>query len=308
MQIELPEFKFRRKHTKDVFYKYVSINTLKLILEKETLRHSSPLLFNDPFDCQAGLHCDFDVDNFIKLFFKRVEQLVISEKVPVFADFNRYSQTTMLMRKALPTHGFPKDRVIRDMGPIIRAIADMLFETRQAALENWKATVRDMRVLCLSEQFDNIMMWSHYADNHQGAVIELKVAENEHEDDTLWIAQPVKYIKDSIPLFGIDVIDGILGITEFPQYPGIDIYAYAKYDIWEHEKEWRVFTLSKENELYKDYSFKLNKISKVIFGCRCNDENILCISKLIDVKKLDTEFIRAKKHEYDYRLEFEKIP
>ena len=37
-------------------YKYVTVNTAKIVLETGKLRWSSPFMFNDPFDVQFDLH------------------------------------------------------------------------------------------------------------------------------------------------------------------------------------------------------------------------------------------------------------
>ena len=39
-----------RRHDRQYFYKYVSAKTAQAILTTRTLRWSSPILFNDPFD------------------------------------------------------------------------------------------------------------------------------------------------------------------------------------------------------------------------------------------------------------------
>jgi hypothetical protein len=51
-----------RKHDRDHFFKYTSATTAVKILESSAVRYSSPILFNDPFDVQSGLHFDFDID------------------------------------------------------------------------------------------------------------------------------------------------------------------------------------------------------------------------------------------------------
>lgn len=39
-----------RMHERSTFYKYMSLNTAKIVLDSCSLRWSSPVLFNDPFD------------------------------------------------------------------------------------------------------------------------------------------------------------------------------------------------------------------------------------------------------------------
>jgi hypothetical protein len=307
--MNLPEFKFERKHSRDIFYKYTTANAAKLILSNGTFRYSCPLLFNDPFDCQAGLHLDFNKDTFVSMFLDRVEELVISDSPPTFASFNRYSEATLMMREKYPTHGFPKKRVLEKMGPIVQLIADKIIETHKAMRNNWEISFKRMRLFCFSELFDNILMWSHYSDYHRGVVLAMKVAETAEEDDPLWIAQPVKYIKKSTPLFSQNHIDEILGIIPSKYKSLFDVYAYAKYDVWEYEREWRVFDLTDtpdENQ-YEDNRFNFNKIAAIYFGCRCDERDINEIASIVKSRKKDVRLFKAFKHDYDFKLEFKDL-
>jgi len=45
-----------------ILYKYVTFQTLEIILSKYTLRLNNPALFNDPFDCGATLHEEMGPD------------------------------------------------------------------------------------------------------------------------------------------------------------------------------------------------------------------------------------------------------
>src|SRR5687767_14020057 len=47
-------------HSRNSFYKYMSAGTAKTVLGNNTLRWSSPALFNDPFDVQFDLHIEYD--------------------------------------------------------------------------------------------------------------------------------------------------------------------------------------------------------------------------------------------------------
>ena len=69
--------------TVQVFYKYTSPDTALAVLRSKTFRYSSPLLFNDPFDFQSGLHLDFDVATLPSKIFDRLEQIASSQNEPV---------------------------------------------------------------------------------------------------------------------------------------------------------------------------------------------------------------------------------
>src|SRR2546428_13969576 len=48
-----------RRHDRQFFYKYVTAKIAKIVLTTRTLRWSSPVLFNDPFDVTQELRLNF---------------------------------------------------------------------------------------------------------------------------------------------------------------------------------------------------------------------------------------------------------
>ena len=48
-------------HDQTHFFKYAKADAALSILRTATIRYSSPLIFNDPFDNLSGLHFDFDL-------------------------------------------------------------------------------------------------------------------------------------------------------------------------------------------------------------------------------------------------------
>jgi hypothetical protein len=53
------------------FYKYMKASTTKTVLESNSLRWSSPTLFNDPFDLQFDLQLKFDSDRVLNRVLRR---------------------------------------------------------------------------------------------------------------------------------------------------------------------------------------------------------------------------------------------
>lgn len=81
-----------------------------------------------------------------------------------------------------------------------------------------------MRVGCLSECNDSILMWSHYADNHRGICIEYDLTNSIHQK-----LYPVIYTHLPIDCSNLEDPDlaWLVSILD-------------KYDIWKYEKEWRI--------------------------------------------------------------------
>ena len=94
---------YRKRHERSHFYKYVSSDTAKIILLKNSIKANCPLKFNDPFDVQIGLHHGFDINKLPEYFFDRSEALVESAENPVFESETEFSKAIMYMRTMKPS-------------------------------------------------------------------------------------------------------------------------------------------------------------------------------------------------------------
>ncbi len=39
--------------------------------------------------------------------------------------------------------------------------------------ETTREALSDISIFCITEEYDNLLMWAHYAENHKGGVIKL---------------------------------------------------------------------------------------------------------------------------------------
>lgn len=301
--------KFKRRHQETHFYKYVSSSTAKRILENGSFLSMCPLKFNDPFDVQIGMHFDFDIHNLPELFFEKLVALVEAENQPVFKNENDISRFVLRIRELKKSHGFPKNKLRKATQQHISGLGESFEAARILFVTERMKLVRRMRVLCLSETFEGISMWSHYADNHAGVVFKLKVAETEAEDDPLWIAEKVMYTRKAIPLMTQDeALDEIFGIKKYDVTKLSRQLVCTKFDVWEDEKEWRIWDLADE-ENDSDYYITLNfrRFEAIYFGCKAEEPVIAEIKAIAMSKNSEMKFYKAEKHESEYKLEFIKI-
>ncbi|MDB5973983.1 MAG: hypothetical protein JWR07_743 [Nevskia sp.] len=259
-------------HDKQVFYKYLSGNVTKLVLESATFQWSAPALFNDPFDHQASYRFDFDEDQAADHLAKALEEIVFGASDPVFEEDKELGRKFAQMRGRIPDQS--KDRAIYAMKQSAKASASRLGKYKIDLNATLLGLLSQARVLCVSETHDNVVMWSHYADCHKGVVLELGRF-NEVEDNLL-AAKPVEYV-EQFPLFmsvenWIDYLTGKTRIHDDILYRP----AFAKHVDWRYEKEWRVWIpaigpgwgttgrtlLSKDRRVF----------TGLYFGCRVDPE------------------------------------
>ncbi|GKV98825.1 hypothetical protein PEC301653_18710 [Pectobacterium carotovorum subsp. carotovorum] len=131
------------------YFKYVDLETLDKIMKYKTIRMSSHDSFNDPFDCHYPGY--FDTVNPFSLM-----KPLLYKAIPGLQedDFNNEELKEML------TH-------LEQQNEFKEIVVSSLEDIRKS----WDNYLSDYRVLCLTKERDNILLWSHYADNHSGAVL-----------------------------------------------------------------------------------------------------------------------------------------
>lgn len=126
-------------------------------------------------------------------------------------------------------------------------------------------------IACFSTVKDDVLMFSHYADNHRGFVVgfdtrTLLKSMDEQNPDWHPSIRPVQYL---------------------PKAPHLDLNtevalcATCKSDVWKYENEFRLFMTLGENTLAPSgaFSFDRNAIREVIIGCKASDETIVSCKK-----------------------------
>ncbi len=120
-------------------------------------------------------------------------------------------------------------------------------------------------ICCFSKNYNEILMWSHYADNHSGICIEVEV-------DELLCDQNVIDIVDVVYKQNIESI-----VTT---HANAQELLSKKLNKWKYEKEVRVFCQGKNTR------HKIGKITKIFLGLRCSDKDKETIKEYIGNKNI----------------------
>lgn len=152
---------------------------------------------------------------------------------------------------------------------------------------------KGLGVLCFSKNPTNILMWSHYANNHKGIVYEFKddlfrntdsLTENFNGNDN-----KVIYSNDR----SYDLLSYTLTGEEKKAQFAKELLTKAK--DWEYEEEYRMIDFEiLENDRNKN--FKKESLISIIFGVRTNDIEIDIMKYLC--KKYSFSHIQFKKAQF----------
>lgn len=156
-------------------------------------------------------------------------------------------------------------------------------------------------VLCFSENPNNILMWSHYANNHKGIVYEFKanLFFNSRTNSFNGFPYKVNYPSDrSYPLLSYTLI----GDQRNKQFAD-ELLSKAK--DWEYEEEYRFIDIKNNSDQFcKQYNgnktFNQDALTSIIFGVKTPTEEIDVIKSLCKKHELNhitfkqAQFIKGK--------------
>ena len=138
------------------------------------------------------------------------------------------------------------------------------------------------KAVCLSEEYRSPTLWGHYADKGKGVClrfdVDLKTSSNQ------LAFQPMKYIEHRI-LNPLDSDNKDIEDAEWDKVKTdmhIDMMIHKSLH-WEYEKEWRILVDSESEFVILDPLTGLSflmfpdhmKLSEVLIGFRCEEENIV---------------------------------
>src|SRR5574337_2128898 len=121
----------------EMIYKYVDLDTAEKIIENHSLKFSSPITFNDPFDLNNSL----------------IDFTYTKEDLKKFIDKSKDSLNNSQRSKILNENLKSNQKI---------------FNAYNAVLNREKETCG---ISCFSKSFNKTLMWSHYADKHAGVCL-----------------------------------------------------------------------------------------------------------------------------------------
>jgi hypothetical protein len=272
---------------REYFYKYVTADVAKTILETLKVKLSSPLLFNDPFDSQLEInHNATDANEAIAHATKAACNLL----QPLLKDGDVEAAHQVAIKELLKDRNFVSsqfDKLKSNFEEINKIVTDFL---------------EDDRVFCVSEKHDNLLMWAHYTDEHKGAVIRFRCMPE--LETALCAAKPVLY-RETMPV--LDITEMLQNNWQHNTRKILDEILLTKSLDWEYEQEWRVILNKTGDGLFDLRSVFEQEIDAIYLGCRMEPENRNEIISLVKNRRQHMRIFSAHKDAREFKLNFKEI-
>jgi len=278
------------------------------MIEQKTLRWTSPLSFNDPFDTQTRIVAtNLGAERFAHAFAERYREIVFNDELPAYfkAD-NELHRTAALMRKA---SGDDKHKAIKRFGGYALEMTENLDQHLAKYSGEVSSHLQHGQVICLTEDINNVVMWSHYAEDHKGVGFKFRVLDE--LDHPFLLARKVNYSRDYINmgtpdeiadhLFGVSVIDMVALSWEL---------VYLKHENWAYEREWRCYWPLLDRDApagFTDRRQDARLFDSVYLGCSMSDNEAQKFVELVRHHLPATPVLKARKSTTNFDLQFDLI-
>lgn len=259
-------------------YKYMSAESFeKHIINGPTIRFTRPWEFNDPFEFKPAILVN-DTDNFLYKFNWIYDQSIenVYKKTNINLPIDIIKAIFQCKKKEMAEKNM---LIIRD-----RLIEKDFFQSRLK-----------LGVFCATSNDSNILMWSHYADNHNGVAISFDSDDNFFKKFKIGFRK-VTYREDR-PTYCVG--DDL----------NCDIF-YTKSVLWSYENEYRLVAYL-DNDISRvkiDNNGVCNLphsvIKKIIFGYRIPKDKIKKIYQKISTIEdfRSVSFYKAEMDKLEYKL------
>ena len=298
-----------RAHDRSHFFKYASYETALKVLRSKSFLWSSPIKFNDPFDSQIGFVLDSNQNEFAKAYAASIERVIFSDIGPSVRPESPLGKEILHLRSIRGRlHGEKLRLMLHEWGINAAANLDGSMDQRNVAIQE---VLCDSRVLCVSELHDNVVMWSHYAEEHRGVVFKLRCIDE--IDNKLLAARKVSY-SDAFPPFPSDdeYTKHLTGEQPIDFAPLSWELAFTKHTDWSYEKEWRVQKHVQDLQEPRGDGFTIYPENPRVFeavylGCRMEDQKVTEIVETVRQNLPATKILRGKKSTTAFKLSFAEI-
>jgi Protein of unknown function (DUF2971) len=257
-----------RRHDLPFLYKYASASTALTILGSQTLRWSSPLILNDPFDVSRQWE-SFTLLQLEDALISRFRAYLLGEARP-----GSEAATTLLEAFRSKSGIVPEEQMLRDLRFFLRLMAKPLEKYLDDFRNAWTERLPNLRILCFSQDPVSPTMWTHYGQLHTGVVLQFETSDD--RDSTWLLAEPVIYqsAKPQLPS-ALEWARAFLEETTLDWDVFLREYEYVKHTDWSYEREYRVVSAKKKAEtgLYGDYAFHPHDLRGVILGAKTSPED-----------------------------------
>lgn len=289
--------------------KFCDIQTGLKILNSQSLRWSSPHLFNDPFELDHTSKVDITPDQLIQGIIKEAINLLFGPTEPS----GKQNRLVAAIARWREEERFASED---EAGDVLKQLLAQIAEQQQQAISEysgqWVDFAQRVRICCFCDKPTNLNAWQRFGDNHAG--IALRFSCGEHTA----LPNPHRVSYSSVPptLTSLkEQVDVCYGRQDAPSTDDFVPKLLSKNKSNNTEREWRCINIDKQEhdtqsneELwYDNKKFSSPELKAVYLGLSSAANEKATIIDLIKKKYQQTKIYQAHRLPGRYEIEFKAV-
>lgn len=302
-------------------FRYRKISDFALSdFDKDILSLSPAEFFNDPYDSLIRIK----KENFNNIIANSINPENLNNNINNFLNvINNLEIDPQLKENLIIFLQKLQTTPIEEIQEVVNNNKDFIDNLYQASKEiafRYLKTVP--KIACFSEDIESILMWSHYADSHKGFALEYNLKNYIGECDICGkncdkshyeMFYPVRYSNERFDVTQLLTYIANYEIfhsqTNKPIIPIDDQFIVQKALLnkstdWSYEKEWRLMSLGRTQELRKYLSLKPTAI---YLGVEISDINKKILMTLAKEKNIKTYQMFIDTESPEFKMEYIEI-
>jgi hypothetical protein len=240
-----------------LLFKFIPVNqNLIRILVTNKIWHSSFDRLNDPYEGKYRMSIEPPSNDVVHAFY----------------------------RKNRAFFGLEEGEEINRVIEVVNDFSRLYFDVEKYVNVNY---LRNRKVSCYSLTFEEILLWSHYADEHRGVCLVFKKNSlikgiQKKQPYFNFSHRKVQYTEKS----PIDVKFFNINNTDM-QIQHLNDIIYKKLSCWSYEKEFRIVMqkTKEQNESGLSIEFLKESLCGIIFGQRCTFDDMILLHSILNQYK-----------------------
>lgn len=292
-------------------FKYYSHNGVVPTLENRTLQFSAPASFNDPFDAHLDELFGMDPKDFVQELQAAFVDFMLGDVDYAALRTGPRGEQIIRSHKALTSSSAEQREKYRrqSIDDNVNSFIDIEYieKQNQYVVNYLRKTLDRYGIFCASRRRDQLLMWSHYAEQHRGFVLEF--TPNIEKDSPLTLIRPVTYttVRPLAYRTPADMIKKSLTMSLLESTRStVETLIYSKAKEWEYEEEERLYIpdFVKPGQTKSYLKFHPEELTSITIGCRTPDGKATEVEKLGRSVNPEVKIVRARMDSREYHLHF----
>ncbi|WP_425105892.1 DUF2971 domain-containing protein [Ancylobacter sp.] len=296
----------------DTLYKYVDQNGAIKMIADCTLKYTAPHALNDPFDLFIDDLMNYDEIDIKRRRLKLYLDFIKSKPFDYFlnvhsgidswflqSNIGRFSQTLNEL----------KDHEYTDLIEGMCRDLDIKFPFNIPKQDNSIIIdpIANCGVFCATKNIRSILMWSHYAEGHKGAIVGIS-RDCVHQDaplmDVIYSNSRVSFY-DTVTEHTLNKINNIDStVDKFTERALL-----SKSNDWSYEQEVRsvILDVNRKGNSFYLHNIDPSMIKELYIGVKSDDKFTNYITSLAKIRNQNCQIFKVGMERYSYDLNFTPI-